>query len=89
MSKERSGFWNQGSLGWGIGIGITLGTVSYLLSRRPHRKAISQNSFHPPIHLPDEGIADANLGKGLSEAASGAGEAPVREIQDQKIIKGG
>ena len=87
MSKEKSGFLNQGSFGWGIGLGITVGAVGYLLSRRPLRETSPKKSSRPPIHSSSEADS-ASLAKGLQEAADGAGEAPVHEIQDQ-IIKGG
>jgi len=79
MSKERSGFWNQGSLGWGIGIGITLGAAYYLLSRRPRRETSPKKPFRPSFHSSSEADS-ANLAKGPSEVAGGAGEAPVFEI---------
>ena len=58
MSKEKkSGFLNQGSWRWGLGVGLALGTTGYLLYCRPHREAISQNPSHPPIHPSSEGNA--------------------------------
>jgi len=79
MSKERSGFWNQGSLGWGIGIGITLGAVYYLLSRRPHKEVRHKKQFRSPSQSSSEAFP-ANLAKGPKEAAGGADEASVFEI---------